>query len=244
MLAAMRFRLFALLLGVVLLAGCGSDSDSSGEKDASGTPPLSQSTPEATPTATATASAAPAGCETGAKASPKKQKAAKPNGDLDPSKTYTAVVKTSCGEFSITLDVKRAPQTTASFAGLAEQHFYDGTTFHRIVPGFVIQGGDPAGDGSGGPGYSVEEAPPKNLQYRVGVVAMAKTGDEAPGTSGSQFFIVTGDGGVSLPPDYALVGELASGTDTVQQIATAPTDPSTEQPIDPIVIESVTIETK
>lgn len=125
---------------------------------------------------------------------------------------------TSEGDFTVELDTTRAPVTSNNFAYLAEQGFYDGLTFHRIVPDFVIQGGDPAGDGTGGPGYSVVEEPPGDLAYRPGVVAMAKSGTEPSGTSGSQFFIVTGAGGTSLTPDYALVGEVSQGFDVVEKI--------------------------
>jgi cyclophilin family peptidyl-prolyl cis-trans isomerase len=248
----MRFSLLAVLVGALLLVGCGSDSEK--EQKADGDSARNRSTPTvtatATPTATATetpsaAETVPAedGCQSVDKPEPKSGKAAKPTGTLDASKTYTAVVKTSCGEFSIELDVKRAPKTTGSFVSLARAGFLDDTTFHRIVPGFVIQGGDPAGNGTGGPGYTIVEAPPKTLKYTPGIVAMAKGGAEPPGASGSQFFVVTGSG-VALPPDYALLGKVTEGEDTVQAIATASTDPNTEQPIDPIVIESVTIEEK
>src|SRR4030095_8655173 len=107
------------------------------------------------------------------------------------AKTYLASVATNCGDFVITLDAKRAPKTGGAFKYLADKGFFDNTTFHRIVSGFVIQGGDPKGDGTGGPGFSVVEPPPQDLVYTKGVVAMAKTGAEPLGTSGSQFFVVT-----------------------------------------------------
>ena len=129
----------------------------------------------------------------------------------------TATVETSCGSFTIALDVAQAPKTTSSFAYLARQGVYDDTIFHRIVPGFVIQGGDPTQTGSGGPGYFVDEAPPRNLSYTQATVAMAKTSAEPAGRSGSQFFVVTvPDAG--LTPDYALVGKVTSGFDVVQRI--------------------------
>ena len=212
------------------LAACGDD----GDEGADG---------EATATATATPSAAEEqGCrKVEAPEAKGAGKQAKPTTKLNASKTYTAVIQTTCGEFSIELDVKRAPKTAASFVSLAKKGFFDGTTFHRIVPGFVIQGGDPEGQGTGGPGYSVVEAPPEDLTYTRGVVAMAKTQQERPGTSGSQFFVVTGED-AGLPPEYALLGKLTDGEDTVDRIATTPTSPQTEQPIDPVVIEKVTIE--
>jgi cyclophilin family peptidyl-prolyl cis-trans isomerase len=148
------------------------------------------------------------------------------------------VVSTSCGDFTIALDVDRAPKTSASFASLAESGVYDDTLIHRIEPGFVVQGGDPRGDGSGGPGYSVVEAPPSNLRYLQGVVAMAKTGTEAAGTSGSQFFVVTAQD-AQLPPDYALLGEVVQGLDTVLRIEELGQPGGT--PRAPVIIESVTV---
>jgi peptidyl-prolyl cis-trans isomerase B (cyclophilin B) len=119
------------------------------------------------------------------------------------------------------------------------QGFYDGLTFHRIVPGFVIQGGDPKGDGQGGPGYQIVEKPPARLSYTRGVVAMAKTQSDPPGASGSQFFIVTGPD-AQLPPDYALVGTVTSGLDAVDRIGALRTGPD-EQPLTPVVIEKATL---
>jgi peptidyl-prolyl cis-trans isomerase B (cyclophilin B) len=159
---------------------------------------------------------------------------------LDSSKTYVATVDTSKGTFEITLDAKRAPETGGSFKSLADKGFYDKLTFHRIVPGFVIQGGDPNGDGTGGPGYTVEEAPPQDLKYTQGVVAMAKTGSEPPGTSGSQFFVVTA-ADAQLPPDYALLGRVTKGADVVSKIASVKTNPSSEKPLKPVVINSIKV---
>jgi peptidyl-prolyl cis-trans isomerase B (cyclophilin B) len=164
----------------------------------------------------------------------------RPDERLQSGTTYVATVTTNCGDFEITLDSRDAPKTGGSFKSLADQGFYDATIFHRIVPGFVIQGGDPQGIGQGGPGYSVVEAPPKNLKYEKGVVAMAKTDLEKAGTSGSQFFVVTADD-AQLPPDYALLGRVTAGQDVVDAIATVPTDPATEQPVDPVVIESIEV---
>src|SRR5689334_14684427 len=110
---------------------------------------------------------------------------------LDPDKTYDVELKTNKGAFTITLDQKQSPNATASFVALAEKGFFDGTKFHRIVPGFVIQGGDPTGTGTGGPGYSTVDTPPQDAQYTKGVVAMAKTAADPAGTAGSQFFVVT-----------------------------------------------------
>ena len=178
------------------------------------------------------------GCTPAERSVPKDARFEKPKQRLAPGKTYVATVTTNCGAFEITLDSKRAPKTGGSFKSLADKGFYDGLGFHRIVPGFVIQGGDPNGDGSGGPGYSVVEAPPRTLKYVKGVVAMAKTGIEAAGTSGSQFFVVTGDAG--LPPEYALVGKVTQGQEVVDKIGVVPVSPD-EQPVEPIVIESVAV---
>jgi cyclophilin family peptidyl-prolyl cis-trans isomerase len=147
-------------------------------------------------------------------------------------------VKTNCGTFAFQLDVKRAPNASASIAYLAGKKFFDGTVFHRIVPGFVIQGGDPTGSGSGGPGYSTVDKPPANASYKKGVVAMAKTGDEPAGTAGSQFFVVTGaDAG--LPPDYAVAGKVTSGMDVVARIGKL--GDQSEQPTTTVEIESLRV---
>lgn len=153
----------------------------------------------------------------------------------------TAVVATSCGTFEIALDTERAPKTTNSFAFLAEEGFYDDLTFHRIVPGFVIQGGDPEGTGTGGPGYTVVEKPPANLAYTKGIVAMAKSSADPPGSSGSQFYVVTGaDAG--LPPEYALVGRVDQGMDVVERIEGLGDPEGGEEPTQTVLIESITIE--
>jgi cyclophilin family peptidyl-prolyl cis-trans isomerase len=145
---------------------------------------------------------------------------------------------TNCGSFVMRLDVKDSPRTAASFASLVQHHFFDGTIFHRIVSGFVIQGGDPTGTGTGGPGYSTVDTPPRSARYTLGVVAMAKTGAEAPGTSGSQFFVVTG-ADVGLPPDYALLGKVVRGLDVVKKIGTL--GGPNEQPVQVVEILKATL---
>jgi peptidyl-prolyl cis-trans isomerase B (cyclophilin B) len=164
-----------------------------------------------------------------------------PQQAVERGERLTAVVETSCGSFEIDLDTERAPKTVNSFVYLARQGFYDGLGFHRIAPGFVIQGGDPVGDGTGGPGYSVDEPPPPNLAYLKGVVAMAKSAAEPPGRSGSQFFVVTGVD-LGLPPQYALLGEVpeGAGLDVVERIGRLGTQ--SERPKQPVIIDSVTIE--
>lgn len=151
----------------------------------------------------------------------------------------TAVVETSCGSFDIALDSTRAPKTVNSFVFLSEEGFYDDLVFHRVIPEFVVQGGDPIGAGNGGPGYSVDEKPPANLAYTKGVVAMAKTSAEPPGRSGSQFFVVlSADAG--LPPEYALVGKVDKGFDVVERIGKLGTSSGTPKQV--LLIEKITIE--
>jgi peptidyl-prolyl cis-trans isomerase B (cyclophilin B) len=179
------------------------------------------------------------GCKEVEAPKPKTVSFSKPKEVLQKGEEATAVVQTSCGTFEIALDTERAPKTANSFAFLSEEGFYDDLTFHRIVPEFVIQGGDPEGTGTGGPGYSVVEKPPANLAYTKGVVAMAKSSAEPPGTSGSQFYVVTGaDAG--LPPEYALVGKVSEGMDVVERIGSLGT-PS-EKPKQTVLIEKITIE--
>jgi cyclophilin family peptidyl-prolyl cis-trans isomerase len=150
-------------------------------------------------------------------------------------------VQTNCGTFAFKLDVKDSPHTTAAFASLVQKGFFDGLTFHRVVPGFVIQGGDPTGSGQGGPGFSTVDKPPSNAKYTLGVVAMAKTQTEAPGTSGSQFFVVTAPD-AQLPPDYALLGKVTKGIGVVQAIGQLgdPADP-TGKPKQTVVMKKVTL---
>jgi peptidyl-prolyl cis-trans isomerase B (cyclophilin B) len=194
-----------------------------------------------TPAATETAEPAQAaGCEKVAKPKPANQaKLPKPTQELQTGKTYVARVLTNCGEFEMTLDPKRAPKTGGSFASLVSKRFYDGLSFHRIVAGFVIQGGDPKGDGTGGPGYSVTETPPKDLVYTKGIVAMAKTQTEAAGTSGSQLFVVTGEE-LDLPPEYALLGKITKGQEVVDKIGVLAVN-ANEQPTQPVVIRQIRI---
>jgi cyclophilin family peptidyl-prolyl cis-trans isomerase len=158
---------------------------------------------------------------------------------LDKSKASTVRVVTNLGRFDIRLDVRDSPCTTSSFAALVRKGFFDGTRFHRIVPGFVIQGGDPTATGQGGPGYSVRDVPPSDAAYTKGVVAMAKTESEPPGTSGSQFFVVTGaDAG--LQPDYALLGVVAKGLPVVERIGNLG-NPVNERPTRKVEVLRMTV---
>jgi peptidyl-prolyl cis-trans isomerase B (cyclophilin B) len=216
----------ALVVVVVVLAGCGGDDDEGDE--------------EASPAAT-TVEATAGGCRQVAEPSPEPEGTEQPPSEpLGADKTYRVLVRTNCGDFTITLDPKAAPNTTASFVELARNDFYDDTFFHRIVPGFVIQGGDPTATGGGGPGYSTVDTPSKNARYTEGVVAMAKTGEEPPGTAGSQFFVVTAKD-TGLPPEYAVIGKVTAGKDVVTRIGELG-DPGTELPTQLVVVEDMVVE--
>ena len=154
---------------------------------------------------------------------------------------YVVDLQTNCGTIEIRLATGRAPKTAASFAALVRRGFYDGLVFHRVVRGFVIQGGDPLGTGFGGPGYTVVEPPPGDTAYTNGVVAMAKSEADPRGASGSQFFIVTGED-ARLPPDYALVGGVVRGMDVAKRIEKVAVD-AQDRPRSPIVIEKATLRT-
>jgi cyclophilin family peptidyl-prolyl cis-trans isomerase len=169
--------------------------------------------------------------------SPQRQKFdAEPEMIIDPAKTYTATMVTSKGTMEIILDPLAAPATVNSFVFLARWHYFDGIVFHRIIPGFVLQGGDPTGSGAGGPGYRFNDELPKPGRYEVGSLAMANAG---PNTNGSQFFVISGPDGVRLPPLYALFGKVVKGLDVVTTINDLGT--SSGKPKENVVIESVTI---
>jgi cyclophilin family peptidyl-prolyl cis-trans isomerase len=178
------------------------------------------------------------GCATVTQPSPSDRTEAKPTKPLDASKTYSVTFATNCGAFTVLLDVKQSPKTTASFVSLVQKKFFDGTIFHRIAVGFVIQGGDPTQSGSGGPGYETVDKPPKTAKYTHGVVAMAKTQTEAPGTSGSQFFVVTA-ADAHLPPQYAIIGRVTSGIGVVDHIGKL--GDANEQPTRVVEIEQATV---
>jgi peptidyl-prolyl cis-trans isomerase B (cyclophilin B) len=166
----------------------------------------------------------------------------KPTARLSPSKTYDVTFKTNCGSFTIRLATKTSPATTASFAGLTGKGFFDHTVFHRIVPGFVIQGGDPTGTGTGGPGYTTIDPPPASTRYTLGVAAMAKSAADPAGASGSQFFVVTApDAG--LPPEYAVLGKVVRGLPVVQKIGKLgdPASGGEGTPTETVEIEKATL---
>jgi cyclophilin family peptidyl-prolyl cis-trans isomerase len=223
-------KCLAIALAAVLLAGCGGNGDDSAS------PPTTTATSAGATTGRVGAN----GCRDVDQPQPRSEGTMTPPGaPLDRDKHYLLDFRTNCGDFTVALTPRTAPRTTASLVALARADFFDGTSFHRIVPGFVIQGGDPTGTGSGGPGYSTVDTPAVGTTYTKGVVAMAKTAQEAPGTAGSQFFVVTGaDAG--LPPDYAVVGKVVDGMDVVSRIGKLG-DPSTELPTRPVVIEDVAV---
>jgi cyclophilin family peptidyl-prolyl cis-trans isomerase len=226
----MRARLAAAaLIAALAAAGCGSNK------------PSKTGTTERPPPGGA---AVPAGC----KSVPKPR--ARPDGRLDkPALTQPpparATIQTNCGDITIAFDTKDQPKTAASFAHLAQKGFFDGTTFWRVQrtpdgADFVIQGGDPTNSGTGGPGYTVTERPRSSTEYTRGVVAMAKTEIEKPGTSGSQFFIVTGED-AGLPPDYAVLGRIVGDDAAVRRIAAARSDPQTGRATQAAVIQKISL---
>jgi peptidyl-prolyl cis-trans isomerase B (cyclophilin B) len=221
-----------LILLAAFAAGCGEDDEEPAATQAE--------TPSETATATEEAPAAE-GCEQVDAPAPREDgDERRPARALDDDRTYTVTVVTNCGSFSWELDVKAAPKTSASIVSLADKGFYDDTIFHRIVPGFVIQGGDPTATGTGGPGYQTRDKPAADTVYEKGTVAMAKAGPEAAGTAGSQFFVVTDDtGGRALTPEYAVVGKVDDGLDVVERIGML--GDAAEQPTQTVVIEKMTV---
>ena len=160
-----------------------------------------------------------------------------PEMEIDSDRSYSAEMVTSLGSMTIHLDPVRAPRTVNSFVFLARQGFFDGVIFHRVIDGFMAQGGDPTGTGRGGPGYRFADELPQPGRYELGSLVMANAG---PDTNGSQFFIITGPSGVGLPPQYSLFGKVVKGfevADAMQKVAVGPGD----RPVEDVVIESVTI---
>lgn len=170
-------------------------------------------------------------------AAPKQSFTAAPEMGIDTTKRYTATLDTTLGEVVIALDAIKAPATVNNFVFLALNHYYDGVIFHRIINGFMCQGGDPAGTGRGGPGYKFADELPRQGEYQVGSVAMANAG---PNTNGSQFFLISGRDGVGLPPLYSLFGQVVKGLDVVDAMQRVKTGPG-DHPVEDVVINSVTI---
>ena len=180
------------------------------------------------------------GC--GEEARVRKQYAAPPEMQIDPNKSYTATIQTSKGDITAELYPQDAPKTVNNFVFLTHEGYYDGVIFHRVIPGFMVQTGDPEGTGAGGPGYEFEDEPVKR-RYEVGTLAMANAG---PDTNGSQFFIVQGPDASHLPPNYTIFGKVTQGMDVVDAIANVQTGPGNpremSRPVDPPVIQTITIE--
>jgi peptidyl-prolyl cis-trans isomerase B (cyclophilin B) len=237
----------------LMLAACGSSGSSTNAAAGTSSTTITETTPQAntenqaTSTEASTTAATPpppsihvAGCRSvPPPASREGEQAPKPTEGLEPSHSYTVRLDTNCGPIVIQLAVSEAPKTSASFAHLVQIGYYNDLTFHRVVPGFVIQGGDPNGNGTGGPTWSIVEPPPSNLRYTKGTVAMAKGSTEPSGTSGSQFFIVNAPN-VNLPPVYALVGHVVGSERAVEAISRVPTDEASK-PRAPMVIEKATL---
>ena len=221
--------LSVLLCGLaLLLVACGDDDDEQPAEKKAASPAAEEQQ---------------AGCKDVEQPAPRDGGGEKPPGaPLDSGKTYDVELTTSCGAFTIRLDQKTSPKAAASFAALAQSGFFDDTIFHRIVPGFVIQGGDPTASGTGGPGYSTRDRVPANAAYVPGVVAMAKAGNEPAGTAGSQFFVVTG-ADTGLTPDYALLGKVTKGMDVVRAIGELgdPASGGAGTPLQSVVIEGAKV---
>jgi cyclophilin family peptidyl-prolyl cis-trans isomerase len=204
------------LCAALALAACGSSDDAATSSGApAGTDAATTAEAATTTAATTTAAGANASCSTGEppQVNPKSYDAPPPSPAGD-----TLTMETSCGTIKFALDRELGGAVADAVAGLAADGFYDGLTFHRVVPDFVLQGGDPDGTGSGGPGFSTVKAPPADYAYAMGDLAMAKTSDEAFGTGGSQFFVISGAQGQQLPPEYAVVGH-ATDADSLATIA-------------------------
>ncbi|MGE0730679.1 MAG: peptidylprolyl isomerase [Acidimicrobiia bacterium] len=157
---------------------------------------------------------------------------------IDRTARYSAVIDTSVGAMVVALDPRGAPNTVNNFVVLARYHFYDGLTFHRIIKGFMCQGGCPEGTGTGGPGYTFADELPKRGRYEIGSIAMANAG---PDTNGSQFFLVSGPKGVALPPQYSLFGKVVRGLEVLEALQSVPTGAG-GAPVEPVTITSITIE--
>ncbi|MFH1561441.1 MAG: peptidylprolyl isomerase [Patescibacteria group bacterium] len=162
-----------------------------------------------------------------------------PEMQIDENKSYQAIIETDLGTMTVDLDSKQTPITANNFVSLARKSFYDNTIFHRIIAGFMIQGGDPQGNGTGGPGYQFDDEPFTG-EYTRGTVAMANSG---PNTNGSQFFIMHQD--YPLPKNYVIFGKISSGLETLDKIAQAEVETGatgeSSKPVTPVTIRTITI---
>jgi len=229
-------RAVALLASLALAAGvaaCGGDEVDGGTFTAPSGAPT-----EPAPTQT---QADVQGCKSVEAPAPKPDGGEEaPKAPLKKGASYEAVVSTNCGDFTIKVTPKTAPKTAASFVALARKGFYDDTVFTRIVTDYVIQGGEPTWSGEGGPGYETRDVPPADAAYTKGVVAMAKSGSDPPGTAGSSFFVVTtADAG--LPPEYALLGKVTDGIEVVDRIGGLGSPTPEGTPTATVVIQSMKV---
>ena len=230
----MRYLTLLLMLLALGVAGCGDDDDDDGDSGSTA--------PAETQTKTETVAKPPVEKQGGCVEVP--QPEPKPDGGENKpreplSGDYEVTFKTNCGSFTVEMDEDLGGLSAASFVQLADSGFYENTFFHRVVTGFVIQGGDPTGSGLGGPGYTTRDQPPSDAEYPNGTVAMAKSQTDPPGTAGSQFFVVTGPG---LTPDYAIMGTVSRGFDVVKKIDKFgdETDPA-GAPTEIVVIEKTSV---
>jgi peptidyl-prolyl cis-trans isomerase B (cyclophilin B) len=246
--ALLTYGTLALVLVVAAVAGglwlTGDDDTPAGAAATT----AATATTAAFDDARAGAPTAPAQVACGGKIPPKvahPSVAKPPTTKVDPHKTYLATFQTSCGDFTVKLDPRKAPITTANFVFLAGKHFYDSTWFHRIVPGgaagiAVIQGGDPEGTGGGGPGYTItDELPSSPAAYKRYSVAMANGG---PNSGGSQFFINFADNAKGLQPNYSVFGQVVEGQAVVDKIAQVPVGGQNgDTPTQSVWIEKLTV---
>ncbi len=227
MCAVNRTPRLLILLGAAALAlsACGDDS-TAGSSDT--TAPAGQS------------ATLPEGCANPDGSSPKTQTFdAIPPTCIEDGTAYTATIETTKGTLRVTLRNDIAPITVNSFVNLARFHYFDGTTCHRAIQGFVVQCGDPTATGTGGPGYDIPDEFDQIEPYQIGSIAMANTGQ--PNTGGSQFFIITGPNGAALPPQYTLFGQVFADDMGVVQALDAIANPNDGPPLEPIDITSITI---
>jgi len=235
----LRTTLGVLALAMPLaLAGCGSDDSSTDEPAAAGSTTSASSDSGSSTSAGESASTAECPPAEGTAERTDSFDSAPPM-CLTPGADYSAVITTDAGAVTVDLLEEKAPETVNNFVFLARNKFYEGVSFHRVIPGFMIQGGDPQGTGMGGPGYEFADELPAPGAYEIGSMAMANAG---PNTNGSQFFIVTGDAGVSLPPQYSLFGQVTEGMEAVTAIeddGSAQGAPSTTHTIESVEIVEI-----